>query len=182
MELLRPVTRDWAARFGMYESSSAARRTAARASSLTLVCPRSTRLAVERDTAARSATASSVGTARKEDRASGTDGSVTFAPTVGPGVGRSSQRRCRDRNGTVSVSRSSMGTRARRGNPLHCEGGDDMGATDKAGNKIDDAAGKAKEAAGKATDNDKLKNEGRADQSKADVKQAGEKVKDAFKH
>jgi uncharacterized protein YjbJ (UPF0337 family) len=57
-----------------------------------------------------------------------------------------------------------------------------MGATDKAGNKIDDAAGKAKEAAGKATDNDKLKNEGRADQSKADVKQAGEKVKDAFKH
>jgi uncharacterized protein YjbJ (UPF0337 family) len=57
-----------------------------------------------------------------------------------------------------------------------------MGASDKAGNKIDDAAGKAKEATGKATNNDKLKNKGRSDQSKSDMKQAGEKVKDAFKN
>jgi uncharacterized protein YjbJ (UPF0337 family) len=57
-----------------------------------------------------------------------------------------------------------------------------MGASDKLGNKVDDAAGKAKEAAGKATDNEKLENEGRGDQAKSDIKQAGEKVKDAFKH
>jgi uncharacterized protein YjbJ (UPF0337 family) len=56
-----------------------------------------------------------------------------------------------------------------------------MGTSDKVGNKVDDAAGKAKEAAGKATDNERLENEGRNDQSKADLKQAGEKVKDAFK-
>jgi uncharacterized protein YjbJ (UPF0337 family) len=57
-----------------------------------------------------------------------------------------------------------------------------MGTSDKFGNKVDEAAGKAKEAAGKATDNERLENEGRADQSKSDIKQAGEKVKDAFKH
>ncbi len=42
-------------------------------------------------------------------------------------------------------------------------------------------AGKAKEAVGKGTDNERLENEGRADQASADVKQAGENVKDAFK-
>ena len=57
-----------------------------------------------------------------------------------------------------------------------------MGIVDKAKNAAEDAKGKAKEAAGKATDNDRLETEGKADQSKADVKNAGEKVKDAFKH
>lgn len=57
-----------------------------------------------------------------------------------------------------------------------------MGLTDKLDNSKDDAAGKAKEATGKATDNERLENEGKADQAQADVKQAGEKVKDAFKH
>ena len=41
--------------------------------------------------------------------------------------------------------------------------------------------GKAKEAAGKATDDEQLEAEGKVDQSKADLKQAGEKVKDAFR-
>jgi uncharacterized protein YjbJ (UPF0337 family) len=41
--------------------------------------------------------------------------------------------------------------------------------------------GKAKEAAGRATDDENLRAEGEMDQSKADLKQAGEKVKDAFK-
>jgi len=57
-----------------------------------------------------------------------------------------------------------------------------MGVVDKAKNAAQDAKGKAKEAAGKSTDNDRLETEGKADQSKADVKNAGEKVKDAFKH
>jgi len=58
-----------------------------------------------------------------------------------------------------------------------------MGIVDKAKNAAQDAKGKAKEAAGKSNDNDRLETEGKADQSKADdVKNAGEKVKDAFKH
>ncbi|MBA3294495.1 MAG: CsbD family protein, partial [Geodermatophilaceae bacterium] len=39
-----------------------------------------------------------------------------------------------------------------------------------------------KEHVGDATDNERLENEGRSDQSKADLKNAGEKVKDAFKN
>ncbi len=56
-----------------------------------------------------------------------------------------------------------------------------MGIDDKARNAAESAKGKAKEAVGDATDNHDLENEGRADQSKADVKQAGEKLKDAVK-
>jgi uncharacterized protein YjbJ (UPF0337 family) len=56
-----------------------------------------------------------------------------------------------------------------------------MSATDKAKNKIQDVGGRAKEAIGKATGDRKTKNEGRADQAKSSFKDAGEKVKDAFK-
>lgn len=56
-----------------------------------------------------------------------------------------------------------------------------MGLVDKAKNAAEDLAGKAKEAAGKATDDKSLEAEGQTDQSKSDLKQAGEKVKDAFK-
>ncbi len=57
-----------------------------------------------------------------------------------------------------------------------------MGSDDKIANAADDATGKVKEAAGKATDNDDLERDGKTDQAKADIKNAGEKVKDAFKH
>ena len=56
-----------------------------------------------------------------------------------------------------------------------------MSGEDKISNKIDEAAGKGKEALGRATDNPDLEAEGRADQAKSNLKQAGEKVKDAFK-
>lgn len=56
-----------------------------------------------------------------------------------------------------------------------------MGIDDKMGNKAEDLSGKAKEGIGRATDNESLEAEGRADQSKSDIKQAAEKVKDAFK-
>jgi len=56
-----------------------------------------------------------------------------------------------------------------------------MGDADKMSNKVDQFAGKAKEAVGDATDDRDLQAEGKADQSKADLKQAGEKVKDAFR-
>ncbi|MGO9506020.1 MAG: CsbD family protein [Mycobacterium sp.] len=56
-----------------------------------------------------------------------------------------------------------------------------MGADDKVKNKIEDAGGRAKEAIGKVTGDKDTKNEGRVDQAKASLKDAGEKVKDAFK-
>jgi uncharacterized protein YjbJ (UPF0337 family) len=56
-----------------------------------------------------------------------------------------------------------------------------MSTDDKANNKIDELAGKAKETAGRATDNRDLEAEGKGEQTKSNLKQAGEKVKDAFK-
>ncbi len=57
-----------------------------------------------------------------------------------------------------------------------------MGLGDKIENLKDDLTGKGKEATGKATDNERLEAEGKVEQSQADVKKAGENVKDAFKH
>ena len=57
-----------------------------------------------------------------------------------------------------------------------------MGNDDKIANKGEGMLGKAKESLGDATDNKDLQAEGKADQGKADLKQAGEKVKDAFKN
>jgi uncharacterized protein YjbJ (UPF0337 family) len=57
-----------------------------------------------------------------------------------------------------------------------------MSAIDKAKNAVEDAAGKAKETLGKATGDKSTENEGKGDQAKSDIKDAGEKVKDAFKH
>ena len=56
-----------------------------------------------------------------------------------------------------------------------------MGADDKTENKIEELGGKAKEAVGNATGDEDLERQGERDQSKANLKQAGEKVKDAFK-
>ncbi len=59
---------------------------------------------------------------------------------------------------------------------------DAMSAIDKMKNAAEDITGKGKEHVGDATDNERLENEGRTDQSKADLKNAGENVKDAFKN
>jgi uncharacterized protein YjbJ (UPF0337 family) len=56
-----------------------------------------------------------------------------------------------------------------------------MGTEDKASNKIDNLGGKAKEAVGKVTGDKDTENKGKADQAKASLKDAGEKIKDAFK-
>jgi uncharacterized protein YjbJ (UPF0337 family) len=56
-----------------------------------------------------------------------------------------------------------------------------MSTADKAKNAAEAAKGKAKKMAGDATDDRDLQAEGQADKTKADLKQAGEKVKDAFK-
>lgn len=53
---------------------------------------------------------------------------------------------------------------------------------DKAHNKAEELKGKAKEALGDATDNEQWRAEGKADQVKGNLKQAGEKVKDAVKN
>jgi len=56
-----------------------------------------------------------------------------------------------------------------------------MSTEDKVKNKIEDLGGRAKEAIGNATGNEDTRNEGRADQVKSNLKDAGEKVKDAFR-
>ncbi len=56
-----------------------------------------------------------------------------------------------------------------------------MGWLDKLRNKKDEVSGAAKEQAGKATNDDKMEREGKTDQTKSNLKQAGENVKDAFK-
>ncbi len=57
-----------------------------------------------------------------------------------------------------------------------------MSTADKANNKAEEVKGKAKETTGKAVGNERLEAEGTADQTSANVKQAGEKVKDAVKN
>lgn len=57
-----------------------------------------------------------------------------------------------------------------------------MGFDDKLDNAKDEKLGQAKEAYGKATDNEQLEAEGKGDQGVASLKQAGEKIKDAFKN
>jgi len=56
-----------------------------------------------------------------------------------------------------------------------------MSTEDKLKNKIEDMGGRAKEAVGKTTGNDDTRTEGRVDQAKSSLKDAGEKVKDALR-
>jgi uncharacterized protein YjbJ (UPF0337 family) len=55
-----------------------------------------------------------------------------------------------------------------------------MGIFDKAEDKAEELEGKAKQEIGEHTDDQELQNEGAVDEAKGDLKQAGEKVKDAF--
>ncbi|MGP0031812.1 MAG: CsbD family protein [Acidimicrobiales bacterium] len=54
-----------------------------------------------------------------------------------------------------------------------------MGNKDKASNKTQDIKGRVKEKVGSATGNAELESKGKTDQSKASMKDAGEKIKDA---
>jgi uncharacterized protein YjbJ (UPF0337 family) len=54
-------------------------------------------------------------------------------------------------------------------------------ARNKTRNTAQKVKGQVKEAAGAATGNRRLEAEGRTDKTKANLKQAGEKVKDAFR-
>jgi uncharacterized protein YjbJ (UPF0337 family) len=56
-----------------------------------------------------------------------------------------------------------------------------MGLGDKIHNAAEKLHGKGKAAAGEATGNDRMKAEGKGRQVRADLKQAGEKIKDAFR-
>ena len=56
-----------------------------------------------------------------------------------------------------------------------------MGMDDKAENKAQEMKGKAKEGTGRATGDRDLEAEGKSDQTRSNLKQAGENVKDAFK-
>jgi uncharacterized protein YjbJ (UPF0337 family) len=56
-----------------------------------------------------------------------------------------------------------------------------MGTDDKIRNKIDELAGRGKETAGRVTGDPDLEAEGRGERAASNLKQAGEKIKDAFK-
>ena len=55
-----------------------------------------------------------------------------------------------------------------------------MGLDDKGKHAVEEGKGKGKEAWGKVTHDDKLVAEGKRDQTAADLKQAGDDVKDAL--
>jgi uncharacterized protein YjbJ (UPF0337 family) len=57
-----------------------------------------------------------------------------------------------------------------------------MSIAKKIAHKAETVKGGAKKKAGRATDSPRLEAEGRGDQAKGDLKQAGAKVKDALKH
>jgi uncharacterized protein YjbJ (UPF0337 family) len=56
-----------------------------------------------------------------------------------------------------------------------------MSTKNKMQNAAENAKGQAKETLGKATDNEQWQAEGKLGQAKSDLKQAGEKVKDAIR-
>jgi uncharacterized protein YjbJ (UPF0337 family) len=56
-----------------------------------------------------------------------------------------------------------------------------MSAADKAKDKVQAAKGKVTKGTGKALDDPYLEGEGKTEEMKGNLKQAGEKVKDAFK-
>jgi uncharacterized protein YjbJ (UPF0337 family) len=56
-----------------------------------------------------------------------------------------------------------------------------MTGADKARNKVDRVKGRAKEAAGRAFGDPALERQGRAEQRRSHLKDAAEKVKDAFR-
>jgi uncharacterized protein YjbJ (UPF0337 family) len=56
-----------------------------------------------------------------------------------------------------------------------------VSTVDKAKNKAQEAKGHVKDAAGRATNDKSLEAEGKADKVAGNLKQAGEKVKDALK-
>jgi uncharacterized protein YjbJ (UPF0337 family) len=61
------------------------------------------------------------------------------------------------------------------------DGGAEMATDDKFENKAEEVKGQVKEKTGQVKGDDKMRAEGKAEQSKANLKQAGENVKDAFK-
>jgi uncharacterized protein YjbJ (UPF0337 family) len=56
-----------------------------------------------------------------------------------------------------------------------------MSTENKSADKVQEVKGKVKKNAGEAVGNPRLEAEGRTDETAGNLKQAGEKVKDAFK-
>jgi uncharacterized protein YjbJ (UPF0337 family) len=56
-----------------------------------------------------------------------------------------------------------------------------MGAEEKTADKMKEIRGRIKKAFGRAVGNPRLEGKGRAEQAEGGLKQAGEKIKDAFR-
>src|SRR3954451_22599805 len=97
---------------------------------------------------------------------------------------------CGDRNACCDKGRMDSNHRGSEVLPPHFGHGDHvrrqlrrhtrMGAMDKLRDKAQAAKGESKEKLGDATDNEQWQAEGKADKAKGNLKQAGEKGKDAF--
>ena len=78
------------------------------------------------------------------------------------------------------TSKSLVGAGSARSDDEHTKG-DPMSSVDKVKNKAQEAKGHLKEAAGRATNDRTLQAKGKGDKAAGNLKQAGEKVKDAFR-
>jgi uncharacterized protein YjbJ (UPF0337 family) len=56
-----------------------------------------------------------------------------------------------------------------------------MSAEDKIENKVEELRGRGKEPVGRATNDPELEAEGKAERTRSNIKQVGEKIKDVFK-
>ncbi len=75
------------------------------------------------------------------------------------------------------VERNSFDRHDRRSRPREAS----VSGEDKISNKVQEAKGEVKERVGGATGDEGLQAKGAADKAKGNLKQAGEKVKDAFR-
>jgi uncharacterized protein YjbJ (UPF0337 family) len=115
----------------------------------------------------------------------GSGSAATGAPLILRADGRPVKTRpARPRAAALLRSRAVRRSveRDRAGQPPQPRGGTLMGLEDKMKNEGEDLKGKAKEATGKVTGDRQKEAEGKSDQAKSDLKDAGEKVKDAFDH
>jgi uncharacterized protein YjbJ (UPF0337 family) len=91
------------------------------------------------------------------------------SPSVGTVMGRSPFGRAQRRKSGATSPPETPG--------VHCG----LNRRGRGVRRVVKAKGKVKEGAGKVSGNNKLQAKGKADQTKGNLKQAGEKVKDAFK-
>src|SRR4051794_7684291 len=81
---------------------------------------------------------------------------------------------------TIPTTSGELAARVHRAH-VRSDEGEPVSTEKKVDNKVEEVVGKVKDRVGGATGDRELQAEGQADQSRSNLKQAGEKVKDAFR-